>query len=47
MIFADHDFQAKDAVTFLRNENVNNILDTATIIDSTSPRTFQKCNGEY
>ena len=47
MIFADHDFQAKDAITFLRNENVDNILDTATIIDSTSPRTFQKCHGEY
>ena len=47
MIFADHDFQAKDAVTFLRNENVDDILDNATIIDSTSPRIFQKCHGEY
>ena len=44
MILADHNFDVKDAQTFIRNENVNNLR--AKLIDG-SHQTIQECSKDY
>ena len=48
MILVDHNFDVKDAQTFIRNEKVNtNLPAEAKIIDCSSPQTIEKCQKNY
>ena len=48
MILVDHNFDVKDAQTFIRNEKVNtNLPAEAKIIDYISPQTIEKCQKNY